>query len=400
VAEAQAVLEKTRADADVARSLAESLRRTLERQRQLAAAGAFSQGPVEEARVAVTAAEGELRQAEEALRLDDAQARRLEQGLRDGVVARKDLEAALSAATRSRARVATAQGHLEIARATLVREERIQREGLRTAREVQQAEAEAETAQLNVRSATAQVASQQRAVAAAQARHQAAVGEVAAADALLSGAHHAVRAALNRLRLLGARPGGGSQVTVTAPLGGEVATRPVNAGEVVAAGQPLFTIVNTGTVWVESDVFEKDLPRIRTGQRVAIGADAVPGRTFEGTISTIGGEVNPETRAVRVRTVVPNLRRLLKPNMFVRVIIASGGDGKSAVRAVTVPQAALQEQDGEQVVFVAESEGAYRRRVVQVGPVLGDQVVIESGVMPGERVVSHGSYQLLAKARK
>jgi cobalt-zinc-cadmium efflux system membrane fusion protein len=169
----------------------------------------------------------------------------------------------------------------------------------------------------------------------------------------------------------------------------------VNAGEVVTAGQTLATIVNTATVWVESDVFEKDLPRIRVGQRVAIGADAVPGRTFEGTISYIGGEVNPETRAVRVRTVVPNRGELLKPNMFVRVVIASGRGS-----AVTVPQAALQEQGGEPVVFVAESEGAYRRRVVQAGPVLGDQVVIEAGVKAGERVVTHGSYQLLAKVRK
>ena len=131
------------------------------------------------------------------------------------------------------------------------------------------------------------------------------------------------------------------------------------------------------------------------GQRVTIGADAVPGRTFEGSISYIGGEVNPQTRAVRVRTVVANPREMLKPNMFARVVIASGRS-----RAVLAPVQALQEKGGETSVFVEEAAGMYRRRVVQPGPTLGDQVVIEAGVKPGEKVVTAGSYQLLAKVRK
>ena len=66
--------------------------------------------------------------------------------------------------------------------------------------------------------------------------------------------------------------------------------------------------------------------------------------------------------------------------------------------AVTVPLEALQEHGGEQIVFVAEGEG-YRRRVVRVGPTLGAQVVIEAGVKAGDRVVTRGAYQLLARVR-
>jgi cobalt-zinc-cadmium efflux system membrane fusion protein len=205
----------------------------------------------------------------------------------------------------------------------------------------------------------------------------------------------AVRTAANRLLLLGSAPGGGNEVGITAPIGGQVESRPANAGQVVAAGEPIAAILNARSVWVESDIFEKDLPRIRVGQRVAIGADAVPGRTFEGTISHIGAEVNPATRAVRVRTVVLNTGEVLKPNMFVRVIISSGKGS-----AVTIPREALQEQGGQPVVFVAESEGVYRRRPVRIGPTLGDQVVVESGLREGERVVTRGSYQLLARVTK
>ncbi len=407
--ESEAEVERARAELEASRGKAENARKTLARQQQLAAAGAFAQGPVETARAAVAEAEGELREAQTVLANYEAQARRMELGIKDGVVARRDLEAAQTAALQGRTRVSTAERQLRIVWTALTREERIQRENLRDAREVQAAQAELEGAQLGIKfaeagvtrqqkavlAAEALVAAQRRAVESARAQIQSTQSDVRGADAAANGAAQAVRSALNRLQLLGARPGGSNQGTIAAPIAGTVTTRPVTIGQMVAAGEALATVLNTELVWVESDVFEMDLPRIRVGRRVSIGADAAPGRIFGGTISYIGGEVNPDSRAVRVRTAVSNPGEVLKPNMFVRVIIASGGG-----TAVTIPLAALQEQGGEQVVFVAESADGYRRRVVRVGPVLGDQVVIESGVKPGERVVTQGSYQLLAKARK
>ncbi|MGV3724076.1 MAG: efflux RND transporter periplasmic adaptor subunit [Actinomycetota bacterium] len=409
-AEAQAEVEHARAEVGVARGKAESARKVLARQQQLAAGGAFSQAPVETARAGVAEAEGELRAAQTALANSEAQARRMEQGLKDGVVARREVEAAQTAAAQGRTRLTTAERQLQIARAALAREERIQRENLRDAREVEAAQAGLDAAQLGIRSAEAeavrqqkaldaaeaQIGAQRRAVESAQAQVEGARSEAREADAAAAGAREAVRAALNRLQLFGVKAGSGNQVAITAPMSGHVHSRPVNVGQVVAAGELLATVVNTDSVWVESNVFEKDLPRIRLGQRVTIGADAVPGRTFEGSVSYISHDVDPTTRAVQLRTVVPNSNELLKPNMFVRVIIGVGQSGAG----VTVPIDALQEQGGEQVVFVAETEGVYRRKVVQVGATLGDQVVIEAGVKPGERVVTRGSYQLLAKVRK
>lgn len=408
-AEAQAEVDRAQADLQVARTRADHAAQVRERQRQLAEAGAFSQAPVEQARAAISTAEGALREAQAALAHDEAQERRQQRLLEGGAGARKNLEVAQAAAAQSRARVANSEKQLEIARAALAREVRIVRENLRDSRELQQAQSDLEAAQLTAQSAQANVSrqqrggeaaaalvtAQQRAVQAARSRVDAARAEAATAEAAAAGARRAVQFALNRLELLGARPGGGNQVSITAPIGGEVESRPVNAGEVVAAGQTLCTILNPATMWIESDVFEKDLPRVRVGQRVTIAADAVPGRTFAGTISYIGHEVNPETRSVRVRTVVANPGEVLKPNMFARVIIAAGGGS-----AVTVPLEALQEDGAQQVVFVEESPSAYRRRVVRVGATLGDQVVIESGVRVGEKVVTTGAYQLLSQVKK
>lgn len=386
--EAQAELERALIDAENARGKAANFQKVLARQKELAASGAFAQGPVEAVRSAMATAEGELRSARAALANLEAQARRLEEGAKSGVVARRELEAAQTAVTQGQTRVTTAEQQVEIAKTAFAREERIQQQGLRNAREVQQAEADLEAALLTARSEEAMVATQRRTVQASRNRTR-------EEEAAVLKAQTAIQSALHRLALQDATPGGGSQVTITAPMGGAVETRPVNAGEVVSAGQTLATLLDTETVWVESDVFEKDLNRIRVGQRVTIAADARPGRTFAGTISYIGGEVNPETRAVRVRTVVRNPGELLKPNMFVRVGISATGSSVG----VTIPREALQEDGGKQVIFLEEGPGTYRRREVQPGETLGDSVVIGTGLLAGEKVVTKGAYQLLAKSK-
>ncbi|HSV73218.1 MAG TPA: efflux RND transporter periplasmic adaptor subunit [Chthonomonadales bacterium] len=388
VAEAQAGVERAQADAASAEAKVENQRRVLERQRTLASAGAFAYGPVDEARSRAAAAEGELRATQAALSNLEAQAGRLTEGVRVGVVARKELEEAQTAREQGRARVTNAEQQVAIARAALGREETIQRQGLRNAREVQQAEADLESAQLAARSAQSVVVSQGRALEAMR-------GSASEADAVVARARSTVQSAQSRLRLLGATPGGGSQVAIAAPIGGVVESRTVSVGETVAAGQPLATIINTQTVWVESDVFERDLSRVRVGQTVTIAADALPGSTFQGVISSVGAEVHPEMRAVRVRTVVANRGGRLKPNMFVRVVIGAGTGS-----AILIPQEAVQEDDGEMLVFVEVADGQFRRRTVQTGATIGDQVVITGGIRPNDRVVTRGAYQLLAQAKR
>lgn len=387
VASAQAEVERARAEAAQARGRVQTAETTLARQQKLAAQGAFASPTVEAARKEVNAAEGELSAARIVLIPLEAQAQRLATGVQEGVVARKEAEAATSAADQARTRVNTAERQLDVARAALTREESIQSQGLRNAREVQQSEGELSAVRAALRAAEAVVASEGKRLASVR-------SGVAEAEAERAKAGTAITAARDRLRLLGATEGGGSQITVTTPIGGAVETRPANAGEMVQAGQPLASILNAEVVWVESDVFEKNLSAIKVGQRVSIAADAVPGKTFEGRISYIGGEVNPETRAVRVRTVVNNPGEMLKPNMFARVLIGAG-KGESLL----VPQEAVQEDGAEQVVFVQEGDG-YRRKVVRIGATMGDMAVIASGLKAGDKVVTRGAYQLLAMAKR
>lgn len=388
IAEAQATLERSKTEEEAARSQVERARTILERQKKLAEAGAFAQPTVEAARVSLTAAEGELIQAKSALGAAEKNATRLTAGLDSGVVARKEVEAAQASVAQARARVETAERQVETVRTALAREERIQTEGLRNAREVQQAEGELTATQAALKTASAEVSAEgKRLLAARSAR--------AETLALRSKAQAATEDARRRLALLGASESGSTQVTMTTPIGGEVETRPVNAGELISAGAPLASVLNTDDIWIESQVFEKDLPRVRVGQAVTIAADAVPSKTFAGRIAYIGGEVNEQTRAVKVRTVVANPGELLKPNMFVRVLLGAGGG-----QSLLIPRSALQEEGAESVVFIKESEDSYRRVVVERGQTLGENIVILKGLKPGQSVVTTGSYQLLSLAKK
>jgi|GEM_PF-599982 cobalt-zinc-cadmium efflux system membrane fusion protein len=386
VAEAMAGWERAIAEASVAQTKWENARKSLLRQQKLAEEGAFAAPSVEVARRELASAEGEVVSARTALSTLEAQEKRLRTGLAEGLVARKDVEAAQSATEQGKTRLATAERQTEIARTALAREERIQSAGLRNAREIQQAESDVSTAQAAYRAAQAVADSEEK-------RLRAARNVATEARATTAQAEAGVTSARNRVRLLGGTEGGGSRITIRTPIGGEVETRPVNVGEVVPAGQELASILDAEVVWVESDVYEKDLSRVRIGQEVTILAEAVPGREFRGRISYIGGEVNAETRAVRVRTVVNNPGEMLKPNMFARILIDTGEDrGKTLL----VPVEAVQEEGGKQFVFVQEGEESYRRKEVQVGATFGDKILIRSGVKSGERVVTTGAYQLLA----
>lgn len=372
-AEARANLERERANVSAAEVRLANAQVVLRRQQQLARAGAFASAPVEEARSRVNEAEGELKEARSALQNMEATAERMRRGLESGVVSRREAEAANAAAEQARIRVSTAQTQLELAQLALTRETQINTQGLRNAREVQQAEAEVRIARAAVQTARSELAA-------------AKAGQVRAATATQSAAV--------QIRQLGATPGGGSRIQAITPIGGEVESRPVNVGQQVSEGEVLATLLNTDSVWIESDVFERELQRIRTGQEVSIVAEALPNRTIGGRIAYIGAEVNPETRSVKVRTVVHQRQELLKPNMFVRVVIAFGSGSD-----LTVPTAAIQDDSGTPVVFVESELGSYVRTVVQLGSGLGDRTIISSGLKAGDKVVTQGAYQLLAKAK-
>jgi cobalt-zinc-cadmium efflux system membrane fusion protein len=115
---------------------------------------------------------------------------------------------------------------------------------------------------------------------------------------------------------------------LTSPIDGEVIARAVNPGVEVqgqygGGGQvnELFTIGELDSVWLLADVFEMDLPRVHLGSRVTASVVAFPGRKFEGKVDWVSGGIDTSMRAAKVRCVLPNPDRALRPEMFATVTV-------------------------------------------------------------------------------
>ncbi len=182
--------------------------------------------------------------------------------------------------------------------------------------------------------------------------------------------------------------------SLNSPIDGIVVERNATVGASVGTDANLFKIIDLSRVWIDADVFEKDLPRVRPGQEVRLTVTAFPGSTFSGKVILINSVVDPETRTVKVRTEVANPDGRLKPDMFANVQIVT--DLNRA--AISIPQSAVLSDEGKTIVFVAAGNG-YQKRQVQAGIQNNDRVEIVDGISAGDKVVVKGNYLLLEQSK-
>jgi len=225
--------------------------------------------------------------------------------------------------------------------------------------------------------------------------------EVTAAHA----AHEAhVRAALERLRLLGAEERQiaalkeaeqiDSNVTVPAPIDGVVLARTANLGLVVNKAQELFTVADLSTVWIMASLNEKDFASVQVGSAARITAPAYAGRTWNGRVTYIDPQVDPNTRTAQARIEVANTRESLRFQMYVDVEFTSQG----AVGTV-LPEAAVQSIGDRRFVFlpIKDNEGSFAMRVVRLGPAANGYYAVLDGLRLNDEVVTEGSFILKAE---
>jgi len=182
--------------------------------------------------------------------------------------------------------------------------------------------------------------------------------------------------------------------SLKSPIDGIVVERNATVGASVGTDANLFKIIDLSRVWIDADVFEKDLPRVRPGQEVKLTFTAFPQSTFTGRVIFINSVIDPDTRTVKVRTEVANPDGRLKPDMFANVQIVT--DMNRA--AISIPQSAVLNDDGKAIVFVVDGNG-YKKRQVQAGIQNNDRVEIIDGLNTGDKVVVKGNYLLLEQSR-
>lgn len=181
-----------------------------------------------------------------------------------------------------------------------------------------------------------------------------------------------------------------SHSTIRAPFSGVVTKYEVSKGEVVGGDKELFTVVDTTTVWALADVYEKDIRYIARGGDCLVNLDAYPGQAFKGKITYLSDALDPASRTAKLRCVLPNANGQLKLEMFGSVSVPT----KETRTGLSVPSSALQEVNGEPVIFVQVDPGKFVKRSVQVGQRGEQNLEIASGLKQGERVAANGSFYL------
>jgi cobalt-zinc-cadmium efflux system membrane fusion protein len=199
-----------------------------------------------------------------------------------------------------------------------------------------------------------------------------------------------IRQRLRRFGIADDSPRGTFLTALKAPFSGVVTKAQASPGDVVDAGRDVFTVADLSRVWVQAEVYEKDLGRVRVGQSAFITVDTYPNQSFEGKVAYISDVLDPQTRTARVRCELPNRDLRLKTDMFANIELPT----KFSKQAIAVPASALQEVEGKNVVFIRRSQTQFEKREVDNGVTVNNQTEIVRGLKAGEPVVTQGAFHL------
>lgn len=295
----------------------------------------------------------------------------------------------------------TLDGAIEVEERIFEREEELQRQAVSTIRPLLEAEKALRAARLE----------KERALTELRAERDA---RLLALEIELEERRIGAQAAANALRALGIDPDALDERGKDAPLlagsyeiraarGGIITGRHITTGEFVDSQTKLYTLADLARVWVLASAFESDLRSVRTGQRAHVRLDAFPDQAFDGEVTLVGYEVDPQSRALSVRIELPNPELPdwpegfpLRPGMFggAELVIAE------IEARVALPERAVVHGDGEDFVFVRTGEGRFERRRVELGAAAGELVEVREGIEPGDEVAVGGAFQLESVRRK
>jgi Cu(I)/Ag(I) efflux system membrane fusion protein len=212
------------------------------------------------------------------------------------------------------------------------------------------------------------------------------------------------RASRQRLRLLGMteaqignleeRGEAQEHVPISAPASGHVIEKRVVEGARVEAGMLVYRIADLSRVWIDAEVYESDLPHVRTGQQVNIRLPYVPDKKYEGKVDFVYPTLQSTTRTGRVRVALENPDLELKPDMYANVEFQV-----ELGERLAIPESAVVYTGPRRLVFVDLGEGRLQPKVVKLGVHAEGVYEVTEGLEPGDVVVTSGNFLIAAESR-
>ncbi|MHB8637509.1 MAG: efflux RND transporter periplasmic adaptor subunit [Fimbriimonadaceae bacterium] len=373
---------------------------------QLVAMGEITRKPLEDAQNAIAAAQSAASQAASTLHSTKSTYDRAVILFNGGVFSRQQLEDAETAYNSARASDTQAKTAARLANEELLRQQAIFKRNLNGASSLQAADSKVQQDEHAYQNdlVAQQLAHKEYLRARTVRKSGIPISQaLQAAEDAYSEARIAVQSAANTLRIYGVQPSAASGelqnghvvVPIVSPINGIVAARSMVVGQNTDTSTPLARLVNLDSVYVEAQVYEKDIQGVAIGDSVRFHVAAFPDRAFYGSVEYVADEVSADTRTVLVRTVLRNPGWILRPGMFASLVI---GNNKGAHKLAVPADAVIQEGDN-QVVYVRVAPGQFVKRSVKAGPPVDGKAPIQSGLAAGDQVVVGGNV-LLQKAQE
>jgi len=176
---------------------------------------------------------------------------------------------------------------------------------------------------------------------------------------------------------------------IRAPFKGQLGLRRVSVGSLVGPATVITTLDDTSSIKLDFDVPEVFLARLQRGLTVSAHSAAWPDLVFSGEVIAIDTRVDPVSRTVTVRALLPNQEARLRPGMFLTVTVL-----KEDVEALMIPEQAIVPERSNQYVFVVGADNVVERRLVQSGRRRPGEIEILEGLVAGERVITEGTQKV------
>jgi RND family efflux transporter MFP subunit len=177
------------------------------------------------------------------------------------------------------------------------------------------------------------------------------------------------------------------ELEIDSPVSGYITERNVLPSVAVQPEMRLYTITDLSTVWVQAQVFQDDLGRIKIGDSAALSLNTYPGRTFNGRVDFIYPQVDTDTRTAKVRLVVSNHALELKPGMFVNMSLKI-----PMGRHLVIPGSGVLQSGTREIAFVEHGDGSIEPREIQLGSRVGDEFIVLKGLEAGEQIVTSANF--------
>ncbi len=225
--------------------------------------------------------------------------------------------------------------------------------------------------------------------------------ELEQAEADAARAHAESARALARTQLYGGGAGVSQQLALRSGIDGVVVERNLNPGQELRpdqGGPALFVVTDPRSLWVQIDAREGDLDSLRPGDSFTLQVPSYPGETFTGRVTATADAIDPTTRTLKVRGLVPNADRRLKAEM-----LATARVNESRSGGVVVPAEAVTLTGATHTVYVQREAGVFEPRTVTLGHEGPRDAIVATGLSAGDKVVTQNvlllarQFQMLAE---